>query len=127
MFGCALPDIRVLSVGTTTSLAPRPSKLDDAGLVRWARGTSVVEVLLAGQAAGAFAQVQHLIGPENAHRLDPPAPPELAGLDHCDARELIGKAAHHSRVFAPTYESVFAAHAATPFTPFHAPLAKAGS
>jgi patatin-like phospholipase/acyl hydrolase len=127
MFGCALPDIRVLSVGTTTTLAPRPSKLDDAGLMRWARRTNVVEVLLAGQSAGAFAQVQHLIGSENAHRLDPPAPPELASLDHCDAPELVGKAAHHSRVFAPTFESVFAAHAAAPFTPSHGPLAKAGS
>jgi uncharacterized protein len=127
MFGCALDEIRVLSVGTTTSVAPRPSKLDDAGLLRWARKTNVVEVLMAGQAAGAFAQVQHLIRPENARRLNPPAPPELGTLDRCDARELIGKAAHHSRVFAPFFQSEFAAHLAAPFQPFHGPHAKAGT
>jgi hypothetical protein len=127
MFGSALNEIRLLSVGTTTSVAPRPSRLDDAGLLRWGRQTNVVEVLMAGQAAGAFAQVQHLIGPANAHRLNPPAPAELATLDRCDARELIGKAAHHSRVFAPLFQSEFAAHFAGPFTPFHGPHAKAGT
>jgi patatin-like phospholipase/acyl hydrolase len=126
MFGYALSEIRVLSVGTTTSVAPRSSKLDDAGIVRWGRGTNVVEVLLAGQSVGAFAQVQHLIGAEKAHRLNPPSPPD-ASLDACDARELVGKAAHHSRVFAPTFDSVFAAHRVAPFQPFHGPLAKAGN
>ena len=126
MFGCALSEIRVLSVGTTTSLAPRPSQLDHAGLVRWALGTNVVEVLLAGQSAGAFAQVQHLVGSDNAHRLNPPAPAD-SSLDSCDARELVGKAAHHSRIFAPTFETVFAAHTAAPFHPFHGPLVKAGT
>lgn len=127
MFNRKLDEVRVLSIGTTASLKPRPSRLDNGGLARWVRGTNVVEVLMAGQSAGAFAQVQHLIGPDNAFRLDPPAPPELARLDACDARELIGKAAHHSRVFAPVFETVFAAHIAAPFRPFHGPNAKAGS
>jgi patatin-like phospholipase/acyl hydrolase len=127
MFGYALDEIRVLSLGTTTSLRPRPSRLDNAGVIRWARSTNVVEVLMAGQSAGAFAQVQHLVGPENAHRLNPPAPPELARLDACDTRELIAKAAHHSRIFAPTFEAVFAAHVAAPFRPLHGPNAKAGN
>ncbi len=130
MFGCGLDEIRVLSLGTTRSLKPRPSRLDNAGLLRWARGTNVVDVLMAGQSAGAFAQVQHLIGKESAHRLDPPAPPEIATLDSCDARELIAKAAHHSRDFAPTFERVFADHVAPPFQPLHGPnapsTAKAG-
>ena len=73
MFGCPLHEIRLLSLGTTTSLAPRPGRLDDAGLLRWARGPGVVDVLLAGQSAGAFAQVQHLVGKDRALRLDPPA------------------------------------------------------
>lgn len=125
MFGCSLSDIRVLSIGTTTSLRPRLTKHDDAGLLRWARSTSVLEILLAGQSAGAFAQTQHLIGTSNAYRLDPPAPPELASLDACDAAGLIGKAAHHSRNFVPTFEAVFASHTPPPFVPFHGPLAKA--
>jgi predicted acylesterase/phospholipase RssA len=118
-FGFGLDEIRVLSVGTTTSLKPRSSRLDNAGLARWARGPGVVEVLMAGQSAGAFAQVQHLIGAENAYRLNPPAPPELAQFDTCDAGELIGKASHHSRLFAPTYEAVFTTHVASPLRPFH--------
>jgi patatin-like phospholipase/acyl hydrolase len=127
MFGRRLDEIRVLSLGTTTSMRTRPSRLDNGGLARWVRGPNVVDVLMAGQSAGAFAQVQHLIGSDNAHRLDPPAPPELARLDACDARELIGKAAHHSRVFAPLFATVFAAHVAAPFTPFHGTNAKADS
>jgi len=127
MFGCELDEIRVLSLGTTTTVKPRPSRLDDAGLLRWVRGTNVVEVLMAGQSAGAFAQVQHLIGPANAHRLNSPAPAEIASLDACDARELIGKAAHHSRVFAPVFQSEFAAHTAAPLQPFHGPHPKAGT
>lgn len=126
MFGQPLEAIRVLSIGTTTSARTRPSRLDNGGLLRWVRGPNVVDVLMAGQSAGAFAQVQHLIGRDNADRLDPPAPPELATLDKCEARDLIGKAAHHSRVFAPRFESVFAAHAAAPYKPFHGPDAKAG-
>jgi patatin-like phospholipase/acyl hydrolase len=127
MFGRRLDEIRVLSLGTTTSMRTRPNRLDNGGLARWVRGPNVVEVLLAGQSAGAFAQVQHLIGHDNAHRLDPPAPPELGRLDACDARELIGKAAHHSRVFAPLFATVFAAHVAAPFKPFPGPHATAGT
>jgi patatin-like phospholipase/acyl hydrolase len=127
MFGRRLDEVHVLSLGTTTSMRTRPSHLDNGGLARWVRGPNVVDVLMAGQSAGAFAQVQHLIGRDNAHRLNPPAPPELARLDACDARELIAKAAHHSRVFAPLFETVFAAHVAAPFKPFHGPNAKAGS
>jgi predicted acylesterase/phospholipase RssA len=121
IFGHPLEEIRVLSVGTTTSLRPRPSRLDNAGLWRWVRRPGVVDVLLAGQSAGAFAQVQHLIGKDNAHRLDPPAVAEIASLERCDARELIAKAAHHSRDFAPTFEAVFAEHVAPPFQPLHGP------
>jgi uncharacterized protein len=127
MFGRGLDEIRVLSLGTTTSTRRRPSRLDNGGLLRWVRGPNVVDVLMAGQSVGVFTQVQHLIGPDNAHRLDPPAPPDLSRLDACDARELIGKAAHHSRVFAPLFEIVFAAHVAAPFQPFHGSNAKKGT
>lgn len=126
MFGCQLQDVRVLSLGTTTSLRTRRSRLDNAGLIRWARGPNVVDVLLTGQSAGAFAQVQHLIGPENAHRLNPPAPDELAKLDACDAQDLIAKAAHHSRMFGPMFEQAFGSHVPASYVPFYGPNAKAG-
>jgi patatin-like phospholipase/acyl hydrolase len=126
MFGRELQELRVLSLGTTASVQTRQSRLDNAGVLRWARGPNVVEVLLRGQSAGAFAQVQHLIGAEHAHRLDPIAP-ERAALDHCDARELIGKASHHSRLFSPTFNAVFAGHIPAPYAPLHGAHVKAGT
>jgi patatin-like phospholipase/acyl hydrolase len=126
VFSQPLETIRVLSIGTTASARTRPRRLDGAGLLRWARGPNVVEVLLNGQSAGAFAQVQHLVGPANAHRLNPIAPEGLAALDKCDASGLIAKAAHHSRMFCPTFEAVFGNHTPAPYSPDHGPLAKGG-
>lgn len=125
MFGRDLRDVLLLSLGTTSDTQVRTSSLDNAGMLRWARGPSIVNVLLAGQSVGAFAQVQHLIGSKNAHRLDPPAP-DQAALDRCDTRELLGKASHHSRVFAPVFDSVFADHSPAPYVPQYGNLAKEG-
>lgn len=127
MFGCDLKDIRLLSVGTTMNMRTRGTQLDNAGLLRWISSPTVVDVLLDGQSAGAFAQVQHLIGPENARRLNPPAPDELAALDACDARDLIAKAAHHSRIFSPDFSTVFGSHVPDPYVPFHGPNAQEGA
>jgi uncharacterized protein len=127
MFGQPLDSIRVLSIGTTASARTRPGRLDNAGLLRWVQAPNVVEVLLNGQSAGAFAQVQHLVGPANAHRLNPIAPDALAELDRCDAEGLIAKAAHHSRVFCPTFEAAFAGHTPAPYFPHHGPFAQAGA
>lgn len=124
LFGRSLNEIRVLSIGTTTSTRTRRARLDNAGLLRWVRSPNVVEVLLNGQSTGAFTQVQHLIGVDRARRLNPPAPDELAAMDSCDARELIAKAAHHSRTFCPEFEAVFGSHVPDPYTPFHGPSAK---
>jgi patatin-like phospholipase/acyl hydrolase len=117
MFGRPLEEIRVLSLGTTTSTRTRPSRLDKAGLVQWCKSTNIVDVLLAGQSAGAFAEVQHLIGPDKAKRLNPQAPDERALLDRCDARDLIAKAAHHSRIFCPIFEETFGSHISTTSVP----------
>jgi hypothetical protein len=124
MFGRRLADLRVLSIGTTSSVKTRGSRLDHAGLVRWARGPNVVDVLLNGQSAGAFAQVRHLIGPENAHRLNPAAPDELIKMDACDSKDLIAKASHYSRVFCPTFETFFGGHVPAPYVPVYGPRAE---
>lgn len=123
-FGHHPEDVRILSLGTTSTIKSRRSRLDNGGLIRWARGPNVVDVLLNGQSAGAFAQASHVIGTENAHRLDPPAPIELSKLDSCDATDLIAKASHHSRVFCPKFEAVFGSHIPAPYVPFHGPNAK---
>jgi len=119
LFGRRLEDIRLLSLGTTSSAAVRDRKLDRGGLVHWVRSPNVAEVLMAGQSAGAFNQAQHLIGSGNAWRLDPPAPPKLAKLDDADARDLISAAAHHSRHFGPTFAEHFASHQRHPYRPLH--------
>lgn len=126
MFGQPLHTIRVLSVGTTADPRTRKRKLDNGGLLHWIRSPNVVDVFLTGQSAGAFAQVQHLIGRDNAHRLDPPAPAGLMHLDAGDVRDLKGKAAYHSRFFRPTFESIFADHTAAPYRPWYGPNAMTG-
>lgn len=126
MFGRSLSQIRVLSVGTTSDTRARASRLDNAGLIRWARGPRVVDVLLRGQSAGAFAQVQHLVGQDNAYRLDPAAP-EDAAIDRCDADELMAKASHHSRVFAPIFDAAFASHNSASYVPLRGPNAHGGT
>jgi len=119
LMGQRLGDIRLLNVGTTSSTQVRSRRLDKGGLWHWVRSPNVVDVLLAGQAIGAFNTAQHLIGPDNAWRLDPPAPPELVQLDRADARDLIGAAAHHSRKFGPTFTEHFASHARHLYRPLH--------
>jgi hypothetical protein len=127
MFGRRLEHIRLLSVGTTMNMRTRRAQLDNAGILRWVRSPNVIDVLLNGQSAGAYAQVQHLIGVDNARRLNPPAPEELDSLDGCDARDLIAKAAHHSRIFCPEFEKVFGSHTPDPYMPYHGPNARQGA
>jgi uncharacterized protein len=121
MFGQPLQSIRVLSLGTTASPRARTRKLDNGGLFQWIRSPNVVNVLLTGQSVGAFTQVQHLVGPTNAVRLDPPAPPGLARLDVADARDLRARAAYHSRQFCPQFEAIFADHQPPPYQPWYGP------
>jgi patatin-like phospholipase/acyl hydrolase len=123
LFKQPLESVRVLSFGTTADNKARRRRLDNGGLLQWARGPNVVNVLMTGQSVGVFTQVQHLLGADRAYRLDPPAPPGLARLDRADSRDLIGKASYHSRFFCPTYEAVFADHEPAPYVPFYGPLA----
>ena len=87
-------------------------------------GPHIIDVLLAGQGAGAFAQVRNLIGKENAHRLDPPNLDGEVSLDDDNAETLIAKAAHHSRSFRPIFEETFSDHYRQPYTPLYGPKAE---
>ena len=117
LFGCELSEIRVLSIGTTLKAKARPAYLDNAGLLRWGKTANIVDVLLAGQGVGAFAQVTHLLGADNAHRLNPLLLDGDLKLDDVDTDTLIAKAAHHSRKFCPTFERVFCGHQNIPYCP----------
>ena len=117
LFERRLCDVRVLSLGTTSGARARPRRLDNAGILRWARGPSFLDVLLTAQGTGAFAQVQLLIGKENARRLDPPLLEGDLPMDGADPDTLIGKAAHHSRSFCPDFEKTFGDHIRRSYTP----------
>ncbi len=119
LFEMPLDRIRVLSLGTTSAVTVRKRRLDRGGLVQWARGGTVVDVLLRGQSTGAHTQVTHLLGADNVLRLDPPAPAGLSRLDAVDADELIGKASHHSRRACPQFEATFGGHVPAPYHPHH--------
>ena len=119
LFGRRLEDIRVLSLGATSSNRARPSRLDSAGLLRWAAPPGAIDVLLAGQATGAFTQVSHLVGEQNAIRLNPPLLDGELPLDGVETDALIAKASHHSRVFSPAFERVFRGHQRGTYEPYH--------
>lgn len=127
LFDQPLSSIKLLSIGTTSDFKTRRRQLDRGGFLQWLRSPHVLSILMNGQSVGAFTQVQHLIGPDNAHRLNPAAPEGLFRLDVADPRDLIGKAAHHSRDFCPTFESVFGRHKPRPYLPRHGLLMKEGA
>jgi uncharacterized protein len=117
MFDQPLSAIRLLSLGTTIDADRRPRPLDHGGLLQWVRSPNVAQVLLAGQSAGAFTQAQHLLGGEQTARLNPLAPDSLTRLDAADARDLIARASHYSRDFAPRFAQLFGSHRAPSYAP----------
>lgn len=121
MFGAKLAHIRVLSVGTLSSSATRPAKADKGGYWQWLRKPHLFSILIQAQSAGVLGQVEHLIGRNNVHRFDPLANEDLIALDRCDADELIAKASHHSRIFAPSLHSAFADHQRPAYSPLYGP------
>jgi uncharacterized protein len=118
--GIALPDTHILSIGTTDPLNSHHRKLDRGGFLTW--GKKGVEVVLRGQTIAAHNQAKFLVGDSNYCRLDPVVPASefcLDGIDRTD--DLIAKAAHQSRKFAPLFAKRFAGHTATPYQKLLAP------
>lgn len=112
--GVALADTHILSIGTTDSLNSRYRRLDTSGMLGWSK--EAIDVVLRGQTMAARNQAKFLVGENNYCRLDPVVPASefcLDGIDRTD--ELMAKAAHHSRTFAPTFEKRFAGHTAGPY------------
>ena len=124
IFGKDLKNIRVLSLGTTSSPKARARRLDKGGLFQWVTGPNIVEVLLSGQGAGTFAQVQHLLGAQNAYRLNPQIADTDTDLDRVDSATFIASAAHHSRQFTPKFLRMFSDHICQPYTPCYGPRAE---
>jgi hypothetical protein len=117
MLGQTLNNITVLSLGTTDEIKQRPSTLDHGGLWQWKK--AAVDVVLRGQSIGAVTQAQHLIGKDKVIRRDPKVPDKLFALDKLSEKELLSKAAHESRQFAPQFKDLFLDHRAAEFKPLY--------
>ena len=124
LFDRPLCSVRLLSIGTTSPHRRRRRRLDHGGLLQWVRSPTILDTLMAGQSVGAFTQAVHLLGPEQAHRVDVPTPAGRFRLDHANPRDLIAAAGDTSRTFCPTYDSVFGDHEPEPYVPFHRPHLK---
>lgn len=111
-----LEQIAILSIGTSDTVSHRTNNLDTGGIIAWAKGNVVVDVILRGQSIGAANQAKFLLGEERFERLNPKVTASEFSLDGVHkADDLIGKASHHSRVFMPTYQKKFGNHRAAEF------------
>jgi uncharacterized protein len=117
--GRDLDSIRIFSLGTTNEVRHRGLRLDRGGLLPWAR--DAVEILMRAQSESATKQALHFLGNEHVLRLNPMVPTGLLVLDRVDADELIGRAAHESRVASPTFARCFGDHLAPVYAPHYPP------
>ena len=109
--------IRVLSVGTTSDLRSRPTRLDGGGLVSWRHDG--VDVVLRGQALAATSHAKLIVGRDNVVRIDVSTPEGMHALDHVSPADLIGRAHAESRTRSPELARFFA-HSPAPYVPLHA-------
>lgn len=118
--GVPLEQVAMLSIGTSDAVSQRKLQLDEGGILSWATGSAVVDIIMRGQSIGAANQAKFLLGEERFERLNPAVAANEFSLDGVHkADELIGKASHHSRIFAPIYQQKFTAHQAPEFTPLY--------
>lgn len=112
-----LSAIHVLSIGTSDSVTHRRGRLNKGGILAWGQGNAAVDVIMRGQSIGVNNQATFLLGKENIARLNPKVAADEFSLDGINkADDLIAKAAHHSRVFMPEFQSRFMSHIAARFT-----------
>lgn len=115
-----LSAIHVCSIGTSDSVTHRKKRLNRGGIIDWGRESAAVDVIMRGQSIGVHNQVTWLLGKDHIERLDPKVAADEFSLDDVrKADDLIAKAAHHSRVFMPTFKERFMSHRAAPFDPLH--------
>jgi len=117
LLGISLENIHVLSLGTTDEVKGRPKKLDHGGLWQWKM--DAVNVVLRGQSIGAYTQALHLLGKGKIYRIDPKVPDKMFTLDKLSEGNLLGKAAHESRIYSPTFKEMFMRHRATDYKPIY--------
>lgn len=115
-----MESISVFSIGTSDQISHRRKRLNNGGIISWALDNAAVDVIMRGQSLAAYHQATHLLGKDHVERLNPKVADDEFSLDGVHkADDLIGKAAHHSRVFMPTFENKFAHHRAASYQPMH--------
>lgn len=116
-----LEAIWVFSIGTSDAVTHRKRRLSSGGILAWALENAAIDVIIRGQSIAAQNQAYFLLGPEKIERLNPKVASDEFSLDGTQkAKDLIGKAAHHSRIFTKKFEQKFLAHKAPPYTPLYA-------
>lgn len=115
-----LSAIHVFSIGTSDAVIQRRTRLNKGGIIAWGREGAAVDVIMRGQSIGVHNQAKFLLGADHIERLDPKVAADEFSLDGIHkADDLIAKAAHHSRVFMPTFKAHFSGHIAPAYAPLH--------
>jgi patatin-like phospholipase/acyl hydrolase len=110
--------LSVLSIGTSDAVSHRRRRLNSGGILAWASGNAAIDVIMRGQSIGVHNQASLLLGQDKVERLNPKVAADEFSLDGFHrVDDLIGKAAHCSRVFMPTFEHKFMSHRSVPFMP----------
>ncbi len=113
-----LSQIAICSLGTTDEVTERSNSLTRGGQWHWRE--EAVNVILRGQSRGAANQAKFLLGDERFERFDPKVAYGIFKLDGISkVEDIIGKAAHHSRIFSPGFKAKFCDHRAGVYTPIH--------
>lgn len=118
--GIPLSSIHVLSIGASEVVNHRRNKLNSGGILAWAMGNSAVDLIMRGQSIGVQNQASFLLGKDRVVRLNPQVAAGEFSLDGVHkAADLVGKAAHFSRTFMPTYLETFGTHRAADYIPLY--------
>lgn len=118
--GIPLDTIHVFSIGTSDSVNHRRSKLDGGGKLSWATGNDAIDVILRGQSIGVHNQASFLLGKDRVERWNPKVASDEFSLDGVHkADDLVGKAAHVSRILMPSFQQKFLGHTAAKYAPIY--------
>jgi patatin-like phospholipase/acyl hydrolase len=118
--GVPLDTIHVFSIGTSDPVNHRRGRLNWGGKLPWAGDNAAIDLIMRGQSIAVHNQATFLLSKDRVERVNPPVSSGEFTLDGTHkAEDLIGKAAHHSRVFMPTFEGKFYDHQAAPYSPLY--------
>jgi patatin-like phospholipase/acyl hydrolase len=115
-----IESLYVFSMGTSQAVNNRKWRLNWGGIIPWAIRAQAIDVIMRSQSIGINNQATFLLGSDHILRLDPKVAADEFSLDGIrKADDLIGKAAHYSRIYMPAFKEKFTGHKAPLFDPIH--------